>query len=106
MGGVLMKRIFGFLTVAAFVGMLFAANVFAQSSGSFEYSNAGGLTACVLNSSNGQITGGQRCGTLTSGAACTTSSSCSTGLTCQNATACTAGIVGGPCGTGVTCDVS
>jgi len=30
MGGVLMKRIFGFLTVAAFAGMLFAANAFAR----------------------------------------------------------------------------
>jgi hypothetical protein len=38
-----MKRTFGFLTAAAFAGMLFAANAFAQASGSFNYSFTNGV---------------------------------------------------------------
>ena len=104
-----MKRIFGFLTVAAFAGMLFAANAFAQSSGSFNYSTVGtGGTApigCVVNSTNGTISGGIPCGPISSGGtACTTTSNCvnnaTTTQTCQGAIACAAG-----CPTGSTCDV-
>src|SRR5216683_4615233 len=98
MGGVLMKRIFGFLTVAAFAGMLFAANAFAQASGNFNYTS--GPTACVLQS-NGSITGGIPCGPISTGGACTTNANCTFGSqTCQGAIACAAG-----CPTGSTCDV-
>ncbi len=101
-----MKRILGFLTVAAFAGMLFAANVFAQSSGSFNYSSvgAGGPTGCVVNNQNGTITGGMTCGPLTSGGACTTTGNCSSPLTCQGATACTPGTF--TCPGATACDAS
>lgn len=100
-----MKRVVGFLTVAAFAGMLFAANAFAQSSGSFEYSDAGGLTACVLNNTDGTITGGQPCGPVSSGGtACTITSNCpSATQTCQGAIACASNT---DClASGTTCDV-
>jgi hypothetical protein len=101
MGGVLMKRIFGFLTVAAFAGMLFAANAFAQASGNFNYTS--GPTACVLQS-NGSITGGIPCGPISTGGACTTNANCTFGSqTCQGAISCVPGI---PCATGGICDVS
>src|SRR5713226_8694295 len=51
-----MKRILGFLTVAAFVGMLFAANAFAQSSGSFSASV--GTADCAISDSTGALSGG------------------------------------------------
>ncbi len=84
-----MKRIFGFLTVAAFAGMLFAANVFAEASGSFNYSAAAN-TACVLNNNNtGSISGGVTCGPLSvNGGACTTNTDCTGGSTCTGAIAC------------------
>jgi hypothetical protein len=90
------------------LGMLVAAGLasgaFAQSSGSFNYSNAGGLTGCVLNSSNGNITGGVPCGPISSGgAACTVNSSCPTGQTCQGVVACSA--LNPTCPTGSTCDI-
>lgn len=47
--------------------LLIAVSAFAQSSGSFTYGNTGG-THCVLNGSNGSITGGATCST---GANCT-----------------------------------
>jgi hypothetical protein len=104
-----MKRFFGFLTAAAFVGMLFAANALAQSSGSFNYSSAGGLTACVLNSSNGSISGGMPCGPISAGTVCTTTANCNGNTTngtatCNGATACTSnsncvGIGNGTCDT-------
>jgi hypothetical protein len=102
-----MKRFFGFLTVAAFVGMLFAANALAQSSGSFNYSfnTEGGPTGCVINHTNGSFTGGMQCGPLTSGAVCTTSATCSSPLTCQNATACMPGVMNPQCGA-AACDAS
>ena len=100
-----MKRIFGFLTIAAFVGVFFVASALAQSSGSFEYSNAGGLTACVLNSSSGAITGGQPCGPVSSGGgACTITANCAGGQTCQGAVACASDADCGA-GTSGTCDV-
>ena len=51
-----MKRIFGFLTVAAFVGMLFAASALAAPSGSFtaQVNSA----QCTINSGNGTLVGG------------------------------------------------
>jgi len=107
---VLMKRIFGFLTVAAFAGMLFAANAFAQASGSFNYSNAGGLTACVVNSGTGQITGGVTCPAngvplSSGGTVCTISANCpSVTQTCQGAIPCS--LFGGQCAaSGTVCDV-
>jgi len=100
-----MKRVFGFLTIAAFVGVFFVANALAQSSGSVEYSNAGGLTACVLNSSSGAITGGQPCGPVSSGGgACTITANCAGGQTCQGAVACASDADCGA-GTSGTCDV-
>lgn len=98
-----MKRFFGFLTVAAFAGMLFAANVFAQSSGNFNYST--GPTACVLQQ-NGSITGGVDCGPISSGGGvCTTTSQCPGGQACSGAIACTP--TGGQCAaSGTTCDAS
>jgi hypothetical protein len=51
-----MKRIFGFLTAAAFAGMLFAANAFAASSGNFSATEDS--TQCTINSGNGQLVGG------------------------------------------------
>jgi len=48
-----MKGIVGLLAGAALIAAVGAPRAFAQSSGSFEYSNAGGLTACVLNNSDG-----------------------------------------------------
>jgi hypothetical protein len=89
-----MKRILGSLTVAAFAGMLFAASAFAQSSGSFNYSAAAN-TACVLNNNNtGSISGGVKCGPLTTnGGACTTTADCTgtgAGATCVGAIACLA----------------
>jgi len=102
MGGVLMKRIFGFLTVAAFSGMLFAANAFAQASGNFNYTS--GPTACVLQS-NGSITGGIPCGPISTGGACTTNANCTFGSqTCQGAIPCS--LFGGQCAaSGTVCDV-
>lgn len=93
------------ITIA--LGMMAAAAMasaaFAQSSGSFNYSNAGGLTGCVLNSSNGNITGGVQCGPISSGgAACTTTSNCAAGQTCQGAVAC---ISDASCPGGTTCDI-
>jgi len=88
-----MRRIYGFLTAAAFVGILFAANAFAQSSGSFNYSSAAN-TACVLNNDNtGTISGGVTCGPLsTTGGACTINSDCTgtgPGATCVGTIPCT-----------------
>jgi len=51
-----MRRIFGFLTVAAFVGMLFAANVLAASSGNFSATEDS--SQCTINSGNGTLVGG------------------------------------------------
>ncbi len=51
-----MKRMVGFLTAAAFVGMLFAANVFAQSSGNFAASV--GESECAIAASDGTFSGG------------------------------------------------
>lgn len=48
-----MKRIFGFLTVAAFAGMVFAANAFAASSGNFSATTDN--TQCTINSANGSF---------------------------------------------------
>lgn len=101
-----MKRFVGFLAGAALVGAIGASTAFAQSSGSFEYSNAGGLTACVLNNSDGSITGGTQCGPISSGGtACTTDANCLSGTqTCQGAIACTAG--GNQCvASNTTCDI-
>src|SRR5208282_6315661 len=88
-----MKGIVGLLAGAALIAAVGAPRAFAQSSGSFEYSNAGGLTACVLNNSDGSITGGMPCGPISSGGtACTTDANCPSGTqTCQGAIACTAG---------------
>lgn len=100
-----MKGIVGLLAGAALIAAVGAPRAFAQSSGSFEYSNAGGLTACVLNNSDGSITGGMPCGPISSGGtACTTDANCPSGTqTCQGAIACTAG--GTQClASGTTCD--
>jgi len=51
-----MKRIFGFLAVAAFAGMLFAANVFAASSGNFSATTDN--MQCTINSANGSFATG------------------------------------------------
>lgn len=48
-----MKRLVGFLTVAAFAGMLFAANVFAQSSGNIAVDS--NKTVCEISSSTGDL---------------------------------------------------
>ena len=58
-----MKRAISIFTVVAFAAALAAA----QSSGNFSYGNTGS-THCVLNSSNGAITGGAIC---SSGTNCT-----------------------------------
>ncbi len=50
-----MKRIFGFLTVAAFAGMLFAANALAASSGNF--SATVDNMQCQINSATGKFNG-------------------------------------------------
>jgi hypothetical protein len=100
-----MKGFVGFLAGAALVATLGASRAFAQSSGSFEYSNGGGLTACVLNNTDGSITGGTQCGPISSGGtACTTDANCpSQTQTCQGAVACTAG--GTQCvASGTVCD--
>jgi hypothetical protein len=105
-----MKRIVGLLT-ATLVVALFATNVRAQSSGSFNYSNAGGLTACVLNNTNGTISGGQTCPTngtplSSGGTACTTSANCPSAPgvseTCQGVVSCSA--LNPTCPGGLTCD--
>lgn len=41
--------------------LLCATMAFAQSSGNFTYGTGGGTTACVMDSNNGNITGGQTC---------------------------------------------
>lgn len=86
------NRLLGLLCAAGLVVAL-AAPAMAQSSGSFEYSNAGGLTACVLNNSNGSISGGMPCGPISAGTACTTNASCNGNTngvgTCTGQTACT-----------------
>ena len=101
-----MKRLVSVIGLAALGAILIGPRAFAQSSGSFEYSNAGGLTACVLNSSTGAITGGMPCGPISSGGgACTTDANCAGGVagTCQGAIACTA--LGTQCvASGTTCD--
>ena len=103
-----MKGFLGFLAGAALIAVLGAPRAFAQSSGSFEYSNAGGLTACVLNKTTGAITGGMPCGPISSGGtACTISSNCpsspSNTETCQGAIPCTVG--GTECAaSGTVCD--
>ena len=55
------------IVVLAAAVLCFAASSFAQSSGSYSYGNTGG-THCVLNGSNGAITGGAIC---SSGTNCT-----------------------------------
>ena len=109
-----MKRIFGFLTVAAFAGMLFAANAFAQSSGSFNYSGASqSPVACVLNNDNtGTISGGVPCTLTIGGSPCGTAlAACPAGQFCFNPNntassgVCELSTSGAACGgtTGVTC---
>jgi hypothetical protein len=94
----LMMIVFGMVVAAGL-----ASSAFAQSSGSFEYSNAGGLTACVLNSGTGGITGGVSCGPISSGGAtCSLDGNCPSGQTCQGAVACSA--VNTTCPTGSVCD--
>jgi len=87
-----MKRIFGFLTVAAFAGMLFAANAFAQSSGNFTYGTTGNTMGCVLLK-NGSLSGGTSNCAISTGAStfmCTTDADCTailgsnSGATCVN----------------------
>ena len=51
-----MKRIFGFLTVAAFAGILFAANALAASSGNFSATEDS--NQCTINSGTGVLVGG------------------------------------------------
>jgi hypothetical protein len=51
-----MKGIFGFLTAATFVGMLFAASALAQSSGNFSAST--GIAECAISDSTGALSGG------------------------------------------------
>ena len=101
----MMKGFVGLLAGAALFAAMGASRVFAQASGSFEYSNAGGLTACVLNNTDGSITGGMPCGPISSGGtACTTNANCpSATQTCQGAVAC---IVGGTecAASGTVCD--
>jgi hypothetical protein len=99
-----MKRFVSVIGLAALGAILIGPRAFAQSSGSFEYS-AGGLTACVLNNTDGSISGGMPCGPISSGGtACTTDASCPTATqTCQGAIACTA--LGTQCvASGTTCD--
>ena len=61
-----MKRFTSF-TPALLIASAVAGSAFAQSSGNFSYGNSGN-THCVLNSSNGAITGGATC---SSGTNCT-----------------------------------
>jgi|SRR5579875_793949 hypothetical protein len=99
-----MKRLAG-IALGLMTAVLLAQTALAQSSGSFEYSNAGGLTACVLNKTNGSISGGMPCGPISSGGgACTITSNCPGGQTCQGAVACT---TNADCGAGTsgTCDI-
>src|SRR5713101_4952846 len=97
-----MKRILGFLTAAAFVGMLFAGNAFAQASGSSNFAfcqngscGTGQTTTCVLNNNGtGTISGGAQChNKLTTFTACTTAANCPTQTgfetICSGAIACT-----------------
>ncbi len=94
----LMRIVFGVIIA---VGL--GSSAFAQSSGSFQYSNAGGLTGCVLNSSNGSITGGVDCGPISSGGAqCSLNSDCGSGQTCQGVVTCSAADT--TCPSGSTCD--
>ncbi len=99
----MMKKLAG-MVLGLMAAVFLAQTALAQSSGSFEYSNAGGLTACVLNSSNGSISGGMPCGPISSGGgACTTAANCAGGQTCQGAVACTTNT---DCGAGTSgvCD--
>jgi hypothetical protein len=75
-----MRRLLTVLAIAA-LGVAPAMSAFAQSSGSFNYdaTDAAGYTACVLNGSNGSITGGEQCASNS----CTTNADCSAG-TCYN----------------------
>lgn len=101
-----MRKLLIGVTIAVIATVAARSTVFAQASGSFQYSNAGGLTACVLNNSDGSITGGTQCGPVSSGGtACTISANCpSETQTCQGAVACTVG--GNECAaSGTTCDV-
>lgn len=101
-----MRKLLIGITIAVIATVAARSTVFAQASGSFQYSNAGGLTACVLNNSDGSITGGTQCGPVSSGGtACTTTANCpSATQTCQGAVACTVG--GNECAaSGTTCDV-
>ena len=112
-----MKRIFGFLTIGAFLGTVFAANAFAQSSGSFNYSSAAN-TACVLNNDNtGTISGGVACGPVSSSGSCTVTADCTAGDTCTGATACksdadcggavgSCNVIAGFCANSGTCSVT
>jgi len=100
-----MRKILIGVMIAVLVTFAARGTVFAQASGSFEYSNAGGLTACVLNNSDGSITGGTQCGPISSGGtACTTTANCPTATqTCQGAVACLSDTDCSASGT--TCDV-
>ena len=66
-----MKKSAVVLAVALLVAALGTSPAFAQSSGSFNYSTVGtGGTApigCVVNSTNGTISGGIPCGPISSG---------------------------------------
>lgn len=91
------------ITIAVMAIIAAKSTVFAQASGSFNY--ATGPTACVLNSSNGSISGGVQCGPISSGGtACTTNANCpSATQTCQGAIACTSNTQCTVSGT--TCDI-
>jgi hypothetical protein len=97
------RRFLTGITIAVMAILVAKSTVFAQASGNFNYSS--GPTACVLNSSNGSITGGVPCGPISSGGtACTTNANCSSATqTCQGAIACTSNT---QCtASGTTCDI-
>jgi len=99
-----MRKLWAILASATFAILMVGSFAFAQSSGSFNYST--GPTACVLNGSNGSITGGVQCGPISSGgAACTISSNCGSATqTCQGAVACSAADTTPCLASGTTCD--